>query len=93
MMYGNHMDAGGWVLSVFVTLLVVTLIVLAIVWLVRTQTSVAPARLDDVRREPARELLDRRLASGEIDEDEYRRLRAALSEAPTPAEPERTVPA
>ena len=87
------MRAGAWVLSVFVTLLVGTLIVLAIVWLVRAQTGAAPGQREDGTRESARELLERRLASGEINEDEYRRLRAALSEAPTPAEPGRTAPA
>ena len=33
----------------------------------------------------ARELLNRRLVSGEITEDDYRRLRAALSDTPAPS--------
>jgi len=32
------MDTGGWALSIFVSLLLVVLLVLAIVWLVRTQS-------------------------------------------------------
>jgi uncharacterized membrane protein len=86
MMYGEHMGAGGWVLSVFVTLLVVALIIVAITWLVRTQSGGTP-QIGDERHESAREVLDRRLASGEIGEDEYRHLRAALRDEPTAAAP------
>lgn len=38
------MDAGGWTLSIFVSLLLVVLVVLAIVWLVRTQSAGASTR-------------------------------------------------
>jgi uncharacterized membrane protein len=87
MMYGDHMDAAGWTLSIFVSLLLVVLVVLAIVWLVRSQN--AGASLQDRRGEggSARELLDRRLVSGEIGEDEYERLSKAISEAPPSNKP------
>jgi uncharacterized membrane protein len=87
MMYGDHMDAGGWTLSIFVSLLLVVLVVFAIVWLVRSQNGGASTvhRRDEAGS--ARELLDRRLVSGEIDEDEYQRLAKAIAEAPTPSKP------
>jgi uncharacterized membrane protein len=42
--------------------------------------------------ESAREVFDRRFASGEIDDEEYRRLRAALSNAPAPPPPVQASP-
>lgn len=87
MMYGNHMDAGGWALSVFVSLLLVVLVVLAIVWLVRSQSAGVSIRNRDGKGESAREYLDRRLVSGEIGEDEYQRLRQTLSDAPPHSQP------
>jgi uncharacterized membrane protein len=87
MVYGDHMDAGGWTLSIFVSLLLVVLVVLAIVWLVRTQNAGASNRHRLDEGGSARELLDRRLVSGEIGENEYQRLGKAISEAPTPSKP------
>jgi putative membrane protein len=91
MMYGEHMNAGGWILSAFVSALVVALIIFAIVWLIRSQSSDAPAPAKH-QRESARELLDRRLARGEISEDEYRSLQATLRDG-QPADPGRPAPA
>jgi hypothetical protein len=42
MMYGDHMDAGAWALSIFGSLLLLMLVVLAIVWLVRAQHRANP---------------------------------------------------
>jgi putative membrane protein len=87
MMYGEHMGAGGWILSVLLTLLVVALIVVGIVWLVRSVAAGTPAQVADQPRESPRELLDRRLAAGEISEEEYRSLRAAVRDEPRAAAP------
>lgn len=81
------MDAGGWTLSIFVSLLLVVLVVLAIVWLVHTQNAGASTRQRLDEGGSPRELLDRRLVSGEIGENEYQRLGKAISEAPTPSTP------
>ncbi len=83
MMYGHHMGAGGWVLSIFVTLGVLALAVFFVVTVLNNQrSSAAPSTGagSGMRSESARELLDRRLASGEIGEEEYRRIRQTLSE-------------
>jgi uncharacterized membrane protein len=87
MMYENHMDAGGWALSIFVSLLLVALVVLAIVWLIRSQSAGASASHRGNAGASPRELLDLRLASGEIDEGEYQRLCKAIAEAPGCARP------
>ena len=81
------MGAGGWILSVLVTLLVVALIVVGIVWLVRTVAAGTPTHIADQQNESPRELLDRRLAAGEISQEEYGSLRAALRDEPRAAAP------
>ncbi len=82
-MYGHHMGVGGWVLSIFVTLGVVALAVFLVITVLNNQNGPAArsAGADSgTRRESAREVLDRRFASGEIDEEEYRRIRQTLSD-------------
>ena len=81
---GFGMGAGGWVLMTLFWIVLVAVIVWALVRLV-------PSRTDDVR-EPRRaaaespdaplEILDRRLASGEIDVETYEELRSKLSSPP-----------
>jgi putative membrane protein len=82
---GFGMGAGGWVLMTVFWIVLVAVIVWAIVRLV-------PSRTDDVREprhaaaeppEVPREILDRRLARGEIDVETYEELRSKLSSAPT----------
>ena len=75
MYWGHHMTTGGWIFSVVATLIVIGLVVAAIVRLTpapggRRGATAAPS--------PAREILDRRLASGELSVEQYKELRAAL---------------
>lgn len=77
MNYGNdHMDSGwGWAMGAFMVVVAVTLIVL-VVWMVRT---IGPqARHASGPPSSAMDVLDRRLASGEITPDEYRERAAVL---------------
>ena len=76
-------DGGWWVLMMVWMVLLWGLIAAAIVWFVTTVTrrsgegvagSSAPAN-----RETPEEILDRRLASGEIDPAEYRRIKDELA--------------
>ncbi len=60
-----------------VGLAVLVLAVVAIIWLVRRTDTPRPAPTTD--RETPEELLGRRYAAGEIDEDEYLRRRSGLS--------------
>ena len=79
MMYGNHMNGGGWVLSILVTLVIVALIVTSLVWFARNRAHNARPRDMGAKSGSARELLDRRFASGEITPEEYQRVRETLS--------------
>jgi uncharacterized membrane protein len=84
--YGDHMGGGGdWVFMIAMVLLVV-LAILAVVWFLHNQGTKGPAAPSDMTSSP-RDLLDRRLVSGDITEDEYRRLRAALSDTHEPGPP------
>jgi putative membrane protein len=70
-MMNNGMDAGWWVLMSILWIALIALIVWAVVRLF-------PGRENAPRAEDARSLLDRRLASGEIDAGTYDQLRERL---------------
>jgi len=76
----DGIGAGGWVLMIVFGTALLALIAWAI-------ARIAPNRTDDLR-EPRRqadepvEILDRRLARGEIDVDTYEQLRSKLSSRP-----------
>ncbi len=81
---GFGMGAGGWVLMMFFWIVLVA----AIVWAI---ARIVPRGPEDVReprpsapepREEPLEILDRRLASGEIDVETYQELRSNLSTPP-----------
>jgi uncharacterized membrane protein len=78
MMYSsNHMTSGGWIFSIFATIILVALLVAAAFWAVRLmRTRQAPERAGAAS---ALEILDRRLASGEIKADQYEQLRHTLA--------------
>ena len=74
--WDGGMGAGSWLLmAVFWGLLVV-----AVVWALANLFPARGARGEDVPERPE-EVLDRRLARGEIDEATYDRLRAKLTAA------------
>jgi len=74
-MYGNHMSAGGWVFSIFVTLIVLGLIVAGILWLASNRTR---HDSDPEGAASPREILERSLASGEITAGQYDEVRTRL---------------
>ena len=79
--FGGHMgDWGGgwWVLMAFLMVAFWGLVIVGIVWLVRS----LGWGQHDQRGTSAIELLDRRLASGEISPEEYRERRAVLRGEP-----------
>jgi putative membrane protein len=77
---GDHMDGNGWwwVMGIGGLLILIALIVVIVVAL--TQSSRSQASPPTVARTSADDVLAERFARGEIDEDEYRRRRAALRE-------------
>ncbi len=83
MYWGDHMSAGGWIFSILATLIFLALIGALIFWLLSTTTSGGGLRGGDLRESP-KEILDRRLASGELSIEQYQQLRDALG---TPGQP------
>jgi uncharacterized membrane protein len=76
--WNGHMTAAGWILMIIWTLVIVGLIAGVIYWLVATRET-ATQRPDSSSHEPgAQEILDRRLASGELTVEQYEQLHDAL---------------
>jgi putative membrane protein len=84
-MYGDHMSGDAWWVMIVWSLVWLGLLVIVVWALIRWLQG---ARSDDAGVGPpasARDLLDRRLAAGEIDIEEYERRRSALDRPPSPA--------
>lgn len=84
--WGNHMSdwgAGWWILMTFLMVVFWGLVIVGIVWLVRSLVG------DHRGGATAIEVLDHRLASGEISVAEYRQRRAGLSGGSPPENPGR----
>ena len=77
MMYGGY----GWGWMMLMPLVWVALIA-AIVWAVVQLVHTPGKSSNDDRRDSPKEILDRRLASGEIDSEAYRRIREELDREP-----------
>jgi uncharacterized membrane protein len=80
MYWGNHMGTGDWIFSILGTLIILGLIVGLIVWIVSPNSRSDSG--SDATGESAREILDRRLANGELTTKDYKQLREALNDAP-----------
>ncbi len=85
MYWNGHMSAAGWILSIVWTLIIIALVLAGIAWLVSAlgnRETRAPASAPPGAS--AREILDRRLAGGELTVEEYRHLRETMGD-PVPA--------
>ena len=85
MMDGYGMDAGGWIFMILLWAVLLGVIVWAVVRIVPSRRAgEAPAtHVAPPRAETAREILERRLASGEIDAETYDEIASRLGEAKT----------
>lgn len=78
MYWGDHMSTGAWIFSILATLIFLALIVALILWLVgATSSSSGGSRPGDSGESP-KEILDRRLASGELSVEQYQQLSDTL---------------
>jgi uncharacterized membrane protein len=79
MYWGNHVGTRGWIFSILGTLIILGLIVALIVWAVSTRGD----RSGSATRASgsAREILDRRIAGGELTAEQYEQLRETLGDA------------
>jgi putative membrane protein len=91
MYWGNHMSTGGWIFSILGTLIILALIVAAIVWIVSEAGNRGGGRVGSAVS--AREILDQRLASGEIAPEQYGQLREKLDATSVPSDPRPASPA
>jgi uncharacterized membrane protein len=74
--FSGHMSTGGWILSVLGILILVALVVAMIVLVV---SGIDGRHAGGSRgQESAREILDRRLARGELTIEQYDEVRAAV---------------
>ena len=96
MMYWNgHMTAAGWVIALLWTVIILALIGGAVYWLVSELSGRNPREAAAPGEGSAREILDRRLAMGELTVEQYKVLRATLEgettvaadRAPLPSRP------
>jgi putative membrane protein len=79
------MSTAGWILSVLWTLIIIALVVAGIVWLISALGSRENSRAAaEGSRHSGREILDRRLASGELTVEQYKQLRDTIGD-PDPA--------
>jgi putative membrane protein len=81
------MSTAGWILSVVWTLIIIALVVAGIVWLISAfgnREDRGPATAGSAPS--AREILDRRLASGELSVEQYQQLRETIGDPATTAE-------
>jgi putative membrane protein len=77
----GHMDGGAWVFMGVGMLVFWGLVILGVVWLARTLTGEhRPTPANSASEPSALEVLDRKLAEGAIDPDDYRERRALLTE-------------
>lgn len=76
--WGNHMGTGDWIFSIFGTLIILALIVGLIVWAVSPRGDRGSGAT--TTGESAREILDRRLASGELTIEHYEQLRDTVGD-------------
>lgn len=82
--WGNHMDnwgAGWWILMAFLMVAFWGLVIVGIVWLVRSLAGGYHGGRSAI------DVLEHRLASGEISPEEYRQRRATLGGDAAGAEP------
>jgi len=77
--YGGHMDNGwGWAMMALWMIVAVVALVALVVWVIRNQNSLHMRAADGPGVETPMQILDRRLAMGEITPQEYEQRAAIL---------------
>jgi len=80
--WNGQMSGGGWFFSILALLVIVATVGAVIVWIARELG--ASRDRGPAQGVSAHEILDRRLASGEINGEQYEQLRQTLAERPEP---------
>lgn len=82
-MYSDHMSGSDWGLMVLWTILLIMLVV-GVIWAITSYARRDQPAIGGGSLRSGREILDERLALGEIDPDEYDRLREKLDRPTLP---------
>ena len=80
MYWNGHMSTAGWILSALWTLIIIALALAGIVWLISVLGNRENRGTEEGSARSAREILDRRLASGELSAEQYKQLRNTLGD-------------
>ena len=80
MYWNGHMSTAGWILSALWTLIIIALVVAGIVWLISALGNRENRETEESSAPSAREILDRRLASGELSVEQYKQLRETIGD-------------
>jgi len=83
--WNGHMGGGWWIVMMVGMLLFWVLVIVLVVWLIRGGADILAPRSQE-RGEPrldALQILERRLAEGDITVEEYRQRRAELTGPPS----------
>jgi len=75
MNWNSHMSSGEWIFSILATVIVLSLVIAAGLWIAHELRN----RRNAAGGPSALEILDRRLASGELKADQYDELRRTLA--------------
>lgn len=78
MFYQHNMGAGGWIFMALGNIIIWSLVIAFIIWLARDLRT-RPHRHHITSAASAGEILDRRLASGEISSEQYQQLHTTLA--------------
>jgi putative membrane protein len=81
-MYWDHMTVWGWMMMLLWTIVLISLAA-GMIWAILASRPASTRETPSLKADPppsARELLDQRLARGEVDTDEYQQRRRALEE-------------
>ncbi len=82
--WDGHMTTGGWILAILWMVIIVGLIAGALYWLVASLTGKTTSQQSSTTEGSAREILDRRLAKGELTIEQYKQLRETIGEESPP---------
>ena len=86
MYWGEHMSTAGWLFSILGTLIIVALVVGVVILAAHALRDRGEGTASGAARaESPREILDRRLASGELTVGQYDELLQRLGDTPSPA--------
>jgi putative membrane protein len=84
MYWGEHMSTGGWIFSILGTLIIVALVVGVVILAAQALHDRGEGTASGAARaESPREILDRRLASGELTVGQYDELLQRLGDTPS----------